>query len=179
MKEVELHGKVFELYLTYDQIDTAIRKMATEIKRDMEGKNPLYVCVMNGSFMFAAELLGYIDDASEVAFARYSSYQGTKSTYNLREIMPVTTPLEGRTVVILEDLIDTGYTMSCVQELYYKQGAKEVFIATMLSKPEALQCDIKASYVGLEIANDFIVGHGLDFDEKGRMLRDIYKLKEL
>ncbi len=125
MREVELHGKKFELYLSSSQIDKAIQRMAVDIARDMEGKNPLYVCIMNGSFMFASELLSYIDDTSEVAFARYSSYQGTQSTYNLREIMPVTAPLEGRTVVILEDLIDTGYTMQCVKEQYYKQGAKD------------------------------------------------------
>ncbi len=178
METIELYGKVFELYLTYEQIDKAIRDMAAKIAKDMEGKDPLYVCVMNGAFMFASELLGYIGGDCEVAFARYSSYQGTQSTYNLKEIMPVTTPLQGRTVVILEDLIDTGYTMSCVKDLYYKQGATEVFIATMLSKPAALKCAVKSDYVGIEIANDFIVGHGLDFDERGRMLRDIYKIRE-
>ncbi|MBB6276112.1 phosphoribosyltransferase [Porphyromonas circumdentaria] len=179
MKTIELNGKVFELYLTYEQIDKAIKDMAARIAKDMEGKDPLYVCIMNGAFMFASELLGYIGGDSEVAFARYSSYQGTQSTYDLREIMPVTTPLKGRTVVILEDLIDTGYTMSCVKELYYNQGASEVFIATMLSKPAALKCAVQSDYVGIEIANDFIVGHGLDFDERGRMLRDIYKIREL
>ena len=101
-----------------------------------------------------------------------------QSTFVLKEIMPVTADMRGRTVVIVEDLIDSGYTMSCVKENFYELGAKEVRIAAMLTKPAALKCDIHTDYVGLEIGNDFIVGHGLDYDDLGRMYQDIYKIKE-
>ncbi|WP_281676525.1 phosphoribosyltransferase [Porphyromonas endodontalis] len=178
MEDIELYGRVFAPYITYREIDAAIRRMADEIRVDMEGKDPLYVVIMNGAFMFASELLSYIGTEHEVAFARYSSYQGTQSTFSLKEVMPVSAPLKGRHVVILEDLIDSGYTMQNVKALYLDEGAVEVRIAAMLTKPKALMCDIKADYVGLEIDNDFIVGHGLDYDDRGRMLRDIYKLKE-
>ena len=178
MEDIELYGRVFAPYITYREIDAAIQRMAEEIRVDMEGKDPLYVVIMNGAFMFASELLSYIGTEHEVAFARYSSYQGTQSTFSLKEVMPVSAPLKGRHVVILEDLIDSGYTMQNVKALYLDEGAVEVRIAAMLTKPKALMCDIKADYVGLEIDNDFIVGHGLDYDDRGRMLRDIYKLKE-
>lgn len=178
MKEIELHGKIFTPYITYREIDAAVQRIARKIKKDMEGKDPLYVVIMNGAFMFASELLNYIGTKHEVAFARYSSYQGMESTFNLKEVMPVSTPVKDRNVVIIEDLIDSGYTMQNVKALYLQEGAKEVRIATMLSKPKALKCNIQADYIGIEIENDFIVGHGLDYDNLGRMLRDIYKIKE-
>lgn len=178
MKEVVIHGKTFREYISAQEIGEAIKQVALSIKQDMQGEDPLFVCIMNGAFMFATELLQHWDTECEVDFARYSSYQGTQSTFQLKEIMPVSTSLEGRIVIVLEDLIDTGYTMQCVKEHFYQKGAKDVRIATMLLKPDALKCDIKADYVGLSIANGFIVGRGLDFDDRGRALNDIYILKE-
>lgn len=178
MRTVKLKDKEFEIYIPATRIHAAIKRMAAEIKRDLHGDNPLFVCIMNGSFMFAAELMQALDESYQVDFARYSSYCGTQSTFVLKEIMPVTADMRGRTVVIVEDLIDSGYTMSCVKEKFYELGAKEVRIAAMLTKPAALKCDIHTDYVGLEIGNDFIVGHGLDYDDLGRMYQDIYKIKE-
>lgn len=178
MKEIVVHDKVFVPYLPAQQIDEAIARMAEQMTRDLEGKDPLFVCIMNGAFMFASDLLKHMPGNEEVVFARYSSYQGTQSTFELKEIMPVTTSLEGRIVVVLEDLIDTGYTMQCVKENFLAKGAKEVRIATMLIKPDALKCNIKADYVGLPIDNRFIVGRGLDYNDRGRSLNDIYILKE-
>lgn len=178
MKEVVIHGKTFIQYIRQEQIEESIRNMAQQIKQDLQGEDPLFVCIMNGAFMFASELLKYWDGESEVDFARYSSYEGTQSTFQLKEIMPVTSSLQGRVVIVLEDLIDTGYTMKCVKDHFLNLGAKEVKIATMLLKPEALKCDIVADYVGISIDNGFIVGHGLDFDDRGRALADIYILKE-
>lgn len=178
MKEVTLHGRQFELYITAEEISQAITTLGHRLKKDFEGKNPLFVCIMNGAFMFASELMYAIDENFEVAFARYSSYEGTKSTMLLKEIMPVDPErIRDRVVVIVEDLIDTGYTMKCVRDLYLQQGAKEVHIATMLTKPAALKCDVHTEYVAMEIAPKFIVGHGLDYDDYGRMFRDIYQLK--
>lgn len=178
MKEVTLHGRTFVLYKKAEEIQQAIVALADRLRHDFKGRNPLFVCIMNGSFMFASELMFAIDEDFEVDFARYSSYHGTQSTMQLKEIMPVSQSLQGRVVVIVEDLIDTGYTMQCVRERFLALGAKEVHIASMLSKPEALKCNIKTDYVAMEIENKFIVGHGLDFDNYGRMFKDIYQLKD-
>ena len=178
MREVVVHGLTFQLYIEAERISQSIRDLGLRLKNDFKGRDPLFVCIMNGAFMFASELMYAIDEDFEVAFARYSSYAGTESTGQLREIMPVTVPLEGRVVVIVEDLIDTGFTMHCLQKRSYEPGAKEVHIATMLSKPEALKCDVKAEYVAEEIENKFILGHGLDYDNYGRMFKDIYQLKD-
>lgn len=178
MKEVTLHGRTFVLYKTAEEIGGAIERLASRLKSDFEGRDPLFVCIMNGAFMFASELMYAIDADFEVAFARYSSYAGTQSTMELKEVMPVSQSLEGRVVVIVEDLIDTGYTMQRVRELFLERGAAEVHIVAMLSKPDALQCDVETEYVAMEIENKFIVGHGLDFDDYGRMYKDIYQLKD-
>ncbi len=179
MKTVTLHGREFIVYKSAEEIHDAIQKLAQELKKDLKEKeNPLFVCIMNGAFMFASELCHAIDEPYEIRFARYSSYEGTQSTNELKEIMPVGVPIEGRTVVIIEDLVDTGYTLKCLKEKYEQDGAKEVIIVSMLSKPEALKCDIQADYVAMEIESKFIVGHGLDFDSQGRMLRDIYQIVE-
>ncbi|MDY6121544.1 MAG: phosphoribosyltransferase family protein [Porphyromonas sp.] len=178
MKEIRLKDKVFELYISSEEIGKALDRMAEDIRRDLGDKDPLFVCIMNGAFMFASELMQRLNEGYEVAFARYASYQGTQSTFELKEIMPVTKSLQGRTVVILEDLIDTGYTMKTVKERFYELGAKQVVIAAMLCKPNARQCEVETDYIGLNIANEFIVGHGLDYDDLGRMYNDIYKIKE-
>lgn len=179
MKEITLHGQQFELYITAEQISQAIKALGLRLKVDFEDKNPLFVCIMNGAFMFASELMYAVDEGWEVAFARYSSYEGTRSTMLLKEIMPVEPErIKDRVVVIVEDLIDTGYTMKCVRDLYLQQGAKEVHIAAMLTKPDSIKCDVSTPYVAMEIEPRFIVGHGLDYDDLGRMYQDIYQLKD-
>lgn len=178
MKEVVLHGRTFEPYLTGEQVSAAVRELGLRLKNDFKDRDPLFVCIMNGSFMFASELMYTIDEEWEVAFARYKSYEGTQSTGRLQELLPVTQDLKGRVVVIVEDLIDTGFTMYNLQKHFYSLGAKEVHIAAMLSKPEALKCDVHTDYVAMEIENKFILGHGLDYDDYGRMFRDIYQLKD-
>ena len=178
MRTVKLKDKEFGLYIPAARIRESIQRMADEIKRDLHQDNPLFVCIMNGSFMFASELMQALDEGYQVDFARYSSYCGTESTFVLREIMPVTADLRDRVVVIVEDLIDTGYTMSCMKAKFLELGAREVRVAVMLSKPSALKCDVETDYVGMEIENDFIVGHGLDYDDLGRMYPDIYKIIE-
>ncbi len=179
MKTVTLHGREFVVYKSAEEIQAATQELAQKLKKDLKDKeNPLFVCIMNGAFMFASELCYALDESYEIRFARYSSYEGTQSTNELKEIMPVGVPIEGRTVVIVEDLVDTGFTLKSLKEKYEKDGAKEVIIVSMLSKPDALQCDIKADYVALEIESKFIVGHGLDYDDQGRMLKDIYQIVE-
>ena len=150
--------------------------MAKRIGEDIKDKDPLFVCVLNGAFMFAAELMRKMDVTYEITFARYASYKGTCSTGQLNEIMPIQADIKDRTVILLEDIIDTGFTMQNVIKLLHERGVKDVKLATMLFKPDTLKCDLKPDYVGLKIANDFIVGYGLDYDQEGRCLRDIYKI---
>lgn len=173
-----MHGRAFELYLTAEEIGWHIKALAERIKVDFAGKDPLFVCIMNGAFMFASELMYAINEGYEVAFARYASYEGTSSTHELREIMPVTVSLEGRVVVIIEDLIDTGYTMKCVRERFLELGAREVYVVALFTKPEAHTADLEADYYAIAVENRFILGHGLDYDGHGRMYRDLYQLKE-
>lgn len=176
MDTIRLKDKEFRIFIPERKIQDAIAEMAVRIKQDVEGKDPLFVGVLNGAFMFVAELMRQLNDSYELAFARYSSYQGTASTGSVHEIMPLTVDVKGRMVVLLEDIVDTGYTMKHVIEKMKKDGAVDVRLATMLLKPDALKCDLKPDYVGLEIPNDFIVGYGLDYDEMGRAYRDIYSI---
>lgn len=178
MREIVLKGRTFVPYIDAKTISQAVKRLGERLRDDFKGRDPLFVCIMNGSFMFASELMYAIDEDFEVAFARYSSYEGTESTGKLKEVMPVSQSLEGRVVVIVEDLIDTGFTMYHLKKHFYSLGAKEVHIATMLIKPEAIKCDVQADYVAMEIETKFILGHGLDYDNYGRMLKDIYQLKD-
>lgn len=180
MNKIEINGLTFVLYLSEEEIQPAIQRVADKIKEDLAGKNPLFICILNGAYMFASDLSKALNDAqAEISFAKYSSYSGLESTGTLQEVMKPQVSVEGRTVVIVEDLIDTGFTVTEVEKLYKDRGAKEVYIAALLSKPGALKEGARdADYVGLEIPNDFIVGRGLDYDGGGRMLRDIYVLED-
>jgi hypoxanthine phosphoribosyltransferase len=176
MKRIRLYDKEFELFISEKEIVKAISAIALQIKRDMEGKNPLLVGVLNGSFMFVAELMRQLNDSYELAFVRYASYKGTSTTGDVQEIMPLSTNVSGRTVILLEDIIDSGFTMQCVKNKLKNEGAVEVRLATMLFKPTALKCDLQPDYVGIEIPDRFVVGYGLDYNELGRTYRDIYTI---
>jgi hypoxanthine phosphoribosyltransferase len=179
MKEqIRLKDKDFELYIPEQEIVAAISRMAEEIKRDMEGKNPLFVGILNGAYQFVAELMNKLPCTYEFSFAAYSSYQGTHSSGTVQEILPIRTDVRDRPVVLLEDIVDTGLTMQFVIRKLRDAGASDVRLATMLLKPDSLKCDLKPDYVGLEIENDFIVGFGLDYDGIGRNTRHIYKIVE-
>lgn len=178
MDRIQLKDKEFELYIPERDIKKAIENVAAQIKRDIEGQNPLFVGILNGAFMFIADIMYYLNGPYELTFARYASYHGTSTTGKLTEIMPVKSDVKGRSIILLEDIIDTGYTMKHIIKKLKDDGAADVKLATMLFKPDALRHDIKPDYVGIEIANDFIVGYGLDYDELGRAYRDIYKVVE-
>ena len=178
MQRIHLRDKDFELFITDAEIQAAVERMAQQIVSDMAGKRPLFVGILNGAFMFVADLMRALNGAYELTFARYSSYAGTSSTGVLQEVMPISVDVKGRTIILLEDIIDTGFTMSRVMAKLREQGAEEVRLATMLFKPESLKVDLKPDYVGLQIPSAFIVGHGLDYDEMGRAYRDIYQVVE-
>ena len=177
MKQVKIHDKTFELFLPYEKIRATVEKMAEQMNKDLAGKNPLFICILNGSFMFAAELFKRIDFVdSEISFVKLASYQGEKSTGSVKQLIGLNEKIEGRTVVVLEDIVDSGITIDNIQEQLKKLKPKKVFVATLLLKPDALQKEVHLDYIGLEIPNDFIVGYGLDYDGHGRNLLDIYSV---
>ena len=177
MRRIKLWDKEFEISLPYEEIQAAIQKMAAQMKQDLEGKNTLFVCILNGSFMFAADLMKELNllDA-EISFLKLASYSGTASSGEIKELIGLNENILNRTVVVLEDIVDSGHTIADVMAQINALGAKEVKIATLLFKPAALKTKIHLDYVGIEIPNDFIVGYGLDFDRRGRNLKDIYTL---
>lgn len=177
MKSVKIRDKEFDLFLTQDTIEKAIDGIAQKISYELAGKDPLFICVLNGSFIYASELMKRVSIPSEVSFVKMSSYSGTASTGKIKEIYGLEEDIKGRTVVIVEDIVDTGHTMSMMLEQLESKQPKEIFITTLLLKPDALKIPLKLDYVALEIPSDFIVGYGLDYDGYGRNLPDIYKLK--
>ena len=177
MKRVKLWDKEFEISLPYADIQLAIKQMAEKMKTDLEGKETLFICILNGAFMFASELMKELElTDAEISFLKLASYIGTSSSGEVKELIGLNEVITGRTVVILEDIVDTGHTIKGVIEQLVGKGAKDVKVATLLFKPDALKVDIKLDYVGMEIPNDFIVGFGLDYDRRGRNLKDIYTL---
>lgn len=177
MKQVKIHDKTFELYIPYEKLRGVVEKMAEEMNANLKDKNPLFICILNGSFMFAAELFKRIDlIQSEITFVKLASYNGVNSTGHVKQLIGLNEDIEGRTVVILEDIVDTGITIENILEQLEKLNPKEIKIATLLLKPDALQKDVKLDYIGLEIPNDFIVGYGLDYDGLGRNLINIYSV---
>ena len=178
MKEViTIKDKQFELFIEEEVIVEGIKRVAERMNVELAGKNPIFLAVLNGAFMFAGELMKEVSIPSEITFVRLASYQGTSSTQRVQEVLGLNESIRGRTVVIVEDIVDSGNTMvSLLQELG-KHEPDEVKIATLLFKPAALKQKLHLDYVALEIPNDFIVGYGLDYDGYGRNLKDIYKVK--
>ena len=175
MKQVKIHNKEFKLFISHEKIQSVVDGMAEKMNNDLNGKNPLFLCILNGSFMFAAELFKRIDFVeSEISFVKLASYSGDQTTGNVKQLIGLNEDIEGRTVVVLEDIVDTGITIDNILLQLHGLNPKEVYIATLLLKPEALQKDVELNYVGMEIPNDFIVGYGLDYDGFGRNLIDIY-----
>jgi hypoxanthine phosphoribosyltransferase len=177
MTEVQLKDKKFELFIPEKVITKEIKRVAMNVARDMKEKNPLFICVLNGAFMFASDLIKRINVPCEVGFIRLKSYHGTQSSGSVKEIQGLVENIENRHVVIIEDIIDTGHTMSYLMNKLKTERPASVKIACLLFKPNALEIDIKPDYCALEIPNDFIVGYGLDYDGLGRNLKDIYKIK--
>ena len=176
MQTIQLLDKKFALSIPEKTIVEKISIVADKINADLADKNPLFVAILNGSFMFAAELMKKINFPCQISFVKLASYHGTTSTNNVLELVGLNENLAGRTVVIVEDIVDSGLTMTKVVELLKSRGAEKILISTLLLKPSALQYDLKLDYVALEIPNDFIVGYGLDYDGYGRNLKDIYTI---
>ena len=176
MNKIQVLDKVFAPSIPAEKILEQVRRVASEINRDYEGESPLFMVVLNGAFIFAADLMREIKVSDEVSFVKLASYKGTSSTGTVREVIGLNTDITGRPVIIVEDIVDTGNTIVELKEILAEKGAAESRICTLLYKPEAYKKDIVLDYVAMEIPNDFIVGFGLDYDELGRNLKDIYVL---
>ncbi len=177
MKQVKIHDKTFELFISSEKIESEVQKMADKMNKDLAGTNPLFVCILNGSFMFAAELFKRIDLVeTEISFVKLASYSGDSSSGSIKQLIGLNEDITGRTVVILEDIVDTGLTIENILEQLSHLNPQKVLIATLLLKPDALKKEVQLDYIGMEIPNDFIVGYGLDYDGHGRNLIDIYSV---
>lgn len=178
MSIVKIKDKTFKTFIPESEIQQRVKAVAEKLNRDMDGKNPLFLAVLNGSFVFAADLMRYITIPSEISFVKLASYQGTASTGEVKEVFGVTEELHGRHVVIVEDIVDTGLTMKRMLETLGTREPASLHICSLLVKPDNLQVSLDIEYAAMEIPNDFIVGYGLDYDQQGRSLRDIYRIIE-
>ena len=175
-ESVTIKDKTFEISISSDVIQKRISELASQISIELKGECPLFICVLNGSFIFAADLFKRVTIEAEVSFIRVSSYEGTQSTGIVKNIVGINESLEGRTVVLVEDIVDTGDTAFYLIEELKKQNPDKIYFASLLLKPKALRQKIKIDYLGFEVPNDFLVGYGLDYDGLGRNLQDIYTL---
>lgn len=173
-----IKDKTFETFIPEEEILRRVKAVADRINVDMAGKNPLFLAVLNGAFVFAADLLRMITIPCEISFVKLASYEGTTSTGKVKEVIGINENLAGRTVVIVEDIVDTGLTMKQMVETLGTRQPESVHICTLLLKPDKLKVDLDIEYVAMEVPNEFILGYGLDYDQQGRQLRDIYTLVE-
>lgn len=176
MELIKLHDKTFEPYVSAEELNQINERMASEVYQDLQESRPIFIAILNGSFMFAADFLRHYKGECEISFVKMASYQGTQSTGKIHQLIGLSTPVEGRDVVILEDIIDTGNTLEEIYRLFENQKVKSFRVATLFFKPDAYKKDLKIDYVGKPIPNRFIVGYGLDFDEIARNLPQVYQL---
>ena len=174
MEIIHIKDKDFKVSIPEEEILKQVDRVAAEINRDLAGKNPLFLAVLNGSFMFASDLMKRITIPCEISFVKLASYQGVTSTGVVRDVIGINENLTGRTIIIVEDIIESGTTMLHMLETLGTYSPESVHIATLLVKPEKLKVDLDIKYAAMNIPNDFIVGYGLDYDGFGRNYKDIY-----
>ena len=179
MEEITYQGLTFEPYIRREEIAKQVHRLAQEIKRDYEGKTPIFLCILNGAFIFAADLFRACElHDAEIAFIRYKSYCGMESTGEVKQLLGLTEDITGRDILIVEDIIDSGITAAQLRKELATHNPKSVKMVSLLFKPEALTIGEPPEYVGFEIPSKFILGYGLDLDGLARNLPDIYALKE-
>nr|WP_314785039.1 adenylate kinase [uncultured Capnocytophaga sp.] len=176
MELIKLHDKTFEPYVSAEELNQIAERMASEVYQDLQESRPIFIAILNGSFMFAADFLRHYKGECEISFVKMASYEGTQSTGKIHQLIGLSTPVEGRDVVILEDIIDTGNTLEEIYRIFEDKKVNSFRVATLFFKPDAYKKDLKIDYVGKPIPNRFIVGYGLDFDEIARNLPQVYQL---
>ena len=177
MSVVKIQDKLFETSISEAEIKQRVKAVAEQINRDMAGKNPLLLAVLNGAFIFAADPMREITIPCEISFVKLASYQGVTSSGTVKEVIGINENLSGRTVIIVEDIVESGLTMKRMIESIGTRNPASVHICTLLLKPDRLKVPLTIDYVAFRIPNDFILGYGLDYDQQGRQLKDIYTLK--
>lgn len=176
MNEVKLNDKRFKVSIPEAEILERVKAVADKINNDMKGKRPLLLAVLNGSFIFAADLMRHLTVDCEISFVKLASYQGTTSTGTIKEVIGINEDLTGRDIIIVEDIVESGHTIKRMLDTLGTRNPASIHVCTLLFKPEALKVPLDVEYAAIRIPNDFIVGYGLDYDGLGRNLRDIYTL---
>lgn len=176
MSKIQVLDKEFGPSIPAEEIQKQVRRVASEINRDYNGESALFLVVLNGAFIFAADLLREISVPAEVSFIKLASYEGIASTGTVKEVIGLNTDITGRPVIIVEDIVESGITMAHMIDTLKRQNPKSIDICTLLLKPEKLEVKLDIRYIAMEIPNDFILGYGLDYNGLGRGLKDIYTL---
>lgn len=178
MTTIKLHDKVFEKYISYDEIVASVKNIARQLNAELKNTEtaPVFLSVLNGSFMFTADLMKYIEFDCSLSFVKLGSYSGVSSSGAVRELIGLNDDLTEKTVILLEDVVDSGTTLEHLVSAISKYKVKQLKICTLLFKPDIYEKNIKIDYTGIDVPNDFIVGYGLDYNELGRNFCDIYKL---
>ncbi len=175
--EIQILDKTFVPYLSALEIDAQIQRIANDLLNDYKNEVPVFLVVLNGAFMFAADLMKHYTNAAEISFVKVTSYEGTETSGNVKELLGVDIDLTNRHVIVVEDIVDTGNTITTLYNLVNRFKIKSIKVATLFFKPEAYKKDLNVDYVGFNIANKFIVGYGLDYNKQGRNLGEVYQIK--
>ena len=178
MATIDIKDKTFETSIPEAEILRRVKVVADKMSNDLSGKNPLLLGVLNGSFIFAADLMRMLTIESEISFVKMSSYAGTSSTGKVKQLIGLNNDIKDRTIIIVEDIIESGLTMKAILAQLAEKQPEAIHICTLLLKPDCLETELDIRYTAFEIPNDFIVGYGLDYDQQGRNLKDIYTVVE-
>jgi adenylate kinase len=176
MNTIKLHDLHFEPFIEEQEVNTIVQQLVSQVQEDCKGETPLFIGILNGSFMFVSDFVKSYKGDCEVSFVKLASYQGTSSTENVKQLVGINENLEGRTVVILEDIIDTGNTLQEIYNIFKDKKVKQLKIATLFFKPDVFKKELPIDYIGKSIPDKFIVGYGLDYNGLGRNIPAIYQL---
>ena len=176
MEVIRVHDKEFKPYISAEKISEEVKRVASEINKDYAGKKPLFIAILNGSFMFAADLFKEINIEAEICFIKLASYKGTKSSGQVITAIGLDVDLVGREIIVIEDIVDTGNTLTKFLPQIHHHHPASLKIAALLHKPEAMVHPIKIDYLGFSVPNKFLLGYGLDYDGLGRNIKEIYQL---